>query len=218
MFTGLIKGLGEVRDRRLTAQAASLKVKTPLAQELGLGDSIAVNGVCLTAAKLGNDWFQADIMPETWQASNLAMLNPGALVNLEPALVLGSSLGGHLVSGHVDGLGKISGIKTEKNAILVRVKVSTELAKQMILKGSVAVNGISLTIQELTDREFVVSLIPHTIGETTFKRSKIGELVNIETDILAKYALNELNNASQGVRNPEKKITAAFLAEHGFLK
>ena len=218
MFTGLIKGLGEVRDRRLTSGAASLKIKTPLAKELSLGDSIAVNGVCLTVAKLGNDWFQADIIPETWQASNLALLNPGALVNLEPALVLGASLGGHLVSGHVDGLGKISGIKAEKNAILIRIKVSAELAKQMVLKGSVAVNGISLTIQSLIGGEVVVSLIPHTLGETTFQRAKVGELVNIETDMTIKYVINARNDISQGVGSPENKITAAFLAEHGFLK
>jgi riboflavin synthase len=211
MFTGLIQDVGTVLEKQVTATAAVLKVGTKLAARLKLGDSVAVNGVCLTAARLGAGWFGADVMPETWRSSNLTFLKPGDPVNLEPALALGDPLGGHLVSGHVEGVGRIGGVERRHNAVLIRVGVPAELGRFIVPKGSIAVNGISLTIQGVDAGEFWVSLIPHTYRETSFPRLKPGDPVNLETDMMAKYVLK----AQEGVS--KREITAEFLAEHGFI-
>ena len=215
MFTGLIQAVGTVLERQVTERAALLKIRTELARDLQLGDSVAVNGVCLTAARLGSDWFSADVMPETWRSSNLPFLKPGAAVNLEPALALGDRLGGHLVSGHVEGNGRIIRTERQNNAVLIRIGFPEELAPWIAHKGSIAVNGISLTVQALSGTELMVSLIPHTYRETNFPGLKAGDPVNLETDMLAKYVLR--GDSAVADESPRRKeITKQFLMEHGF--
>ena len=213
MFTGLIRAVGKVQEKRITATVATLKIKTALAAELQLGDSVAVNGVCLTAAALGPDWFRADVMPETWRSSNLSLLKPGAGVNLEPALGLQDHLGGHLVSGHVEGIGRICRVEPQCNAILIQIKYPHELAEYIVHKGSIAVNGVSLTIQAIDAGELMVSLIPHTYRETNFPELGPGDGVNLETDLMAKYVLKPEPPAAPA----QSKLTKAFLAENGFI-
>ncbi|MCL6591923.1 MAG: riboflavin synthase [Firmicutes bacterium] len=221
MFTGLIQGIGVISEKRDHGAIAILKITTGLAPELNRGDSIAVNGVCLTVAGLdstpsgGASWFQADIMPETWQSSNLASLKPGAKVNLEPALRVGGRLGGHFVTGHVDGVGIVQTIEPCRNAVLYRISFPPDLRKYIALKGSIAVNGVSLTIQEVEARgrgtQMMVSLIPHTLAETNLKWLRPGDPVNLEVDILARYVVTVLE------QQMPPGITPEFLAKNGFM-
>jgi riboflavin synthase len=208
LFTGLIKAVGTILEKKPN----QLKVETSLTAELKLGDSIAVNGVCLTASDLGTNWFRADIMPETLKSTNLGDLKPGDPVNLEPALALGDRLGGHIVSGHVDAVGYINSLSRQDNAIILKITVPRPLTRFIAPKGSVAVNGVSLTIQATSGVEFTISLIPHTIQGTTFTTIKPGDPVNIEADLLARYVANLLDQGNDG------GITEGFLAEHGFYK
>jgi riboflavin synthase len=209
LFTGLIRDIGKVLERRNTQSSALLKIETGLIQELNLGDSIAVNGVCLTASQLGNTWFSADVMPETWKATNLSGLKPGDRVNLEPALAAGDRFGGHLVSGHVDGVGRIRSIGKEANAVIFAIAVPQELAKFIAHKGSVAVNGVSLTVQKVNGQVMMISLIPHTVQETNLQFLKAGDLVNIEVDMVARQLAKLVGNPTEG-------ITEEFLEKHGF--
>ncbi len=209
MFTGLIRDIGKVVESQNTASSATLKIETVLIKELSLGDSIAVNGVCLTASKLGINWFSADVMPETWKATNLAGLKPGDRVNLEPALAAGDRIGGHLVSGHVDGVGRVNSIVRQANAVIFNIAVPQELARFIAHKGSVAVNGVSLTVQAATGTIMMISLIPHTVKETNLQFLKTGDPVNIEVDMMARQL-------SKLVGNPTEGITEEFLERHGF--
>jgi riboflavin synthase len=208
LFTGLIKAVGTILEKKPN----QLKIETSLIAELKLGDSIAVNGVCLTASDLGSTWFRVDIMPETLKSTNLCQLKPGDLVNLEPALALGDRLGGHIVSGHVDAVGHINTMSRQDNAIILKITVPRPLIRYIAPKGSVAVNGVSLTIQATSGAEFTISLIPHTIRGTTFTTIQPGDPVNIEVDLLARYVANLLEQGNGG------EITKGFLAEHGFYK
>jgi riboflavin synthase len=210
LFTGLVKGIGTVIEKKAASEAASLRINTGLIPDLNLGDSMAVNGVCLTVAALGADWFQADMMPETLKSTNLQYLQPGDRVNLEPALSLNDRLGGHLVGGHVDCIGQITKIRPESNALLLQILVPVELMKFIALKGSIAIDGVSLTIQGVTGNTFTVSLIPHTAQETTLRYLKLNDRVNIEADMLARYVVNLWEAKSRTGLSPD------FLAEHGF--
>lgn len=201
-----------VIEKRVSSSAAGLTIESESAGELSRGDSIAVNGVCLTAARIGGNWFQTDVMPKTFNSTNLLYLKPGDRVNLEPALRVGDPLGGHLVSGHVDGVGKVLEINKEKNAVLLKIFVTKELTGYMAPKGSVAVNGVSLTIQGKSGNIFTVSIIPHTFRQTSFFSLKAGEWVNIEVDMMAKFSSGRNDNASKS------EITMAFLAANGFIK
>jgi riboflavin synthase len=211
LFTGLVKAIGTVIEKRAGNEAASLKISTGLCSQLNLGDSVAVNGACLTAAALGTDWFQADMMPETLKSTNLQFLDPGDRVNLEPALTLQDRLGGHLVSGHVDCIGQVAKIRPESNALIIQILVPGELMKFIAVKGSVAVNGVSLTVQGVNGNSFTVSLIPHTAQATTLQSLKLNDRVNVEADLLARYIVNFWESKSRG-----GGMNADFLAEHGF--
>lgn len=213
MFTGLIKGMGRVAGIGRGSGRTALRIETGLAAECRLGDSIAVNGVCLTISRLEAKGFTADIMPETWRGTTLCRLLPGGRVNLEPALAAGDRFGGHIVSGHVDGVGRIGRVNREHNAILIQILVAGELGQWIVHKGSVAVNGVSLTVQRLVAGGFVISLIPHTLHETTFQWATSGDWVNIETDLMARSLLKP----TQSERS-QSGITTAFLAENGFWK
>jgi riboflavin synthase len=187
MFTGLIADLGSVRRIERDSGGAMLEISTRLAGELGEGDSIAVNGVCLTATALDGDSFRAQAMEETLRRSSLGDLTVGSAVNLELALRADGRLGGHIVQGHVDGTARIAGVREEGFARVLDVEADEPLARYMVEKGSVAVDGVSLTVSEVRGEGFSVSLIPETLKRSTLGGAKVGDRVNIEVDVLAKH-------------------------------
>ena len=189
MFTGLVSATGEVRSAERGPDGLRLRVATPLAAELSTGDSIAVDGVCLTAVEIDAEGFRADVMEETIGRSTLGLVRPSDHVNLELPLRVGDRLGGHIVQGHVDGMGMVDEIQASGFSRLVRLTAPPETLKYVVEKGSVAVNGVSLTVVEVDDYGFTVSLIPETLERTTFGEMKPGDVVNLEVDIMAKYAM-----------------------------
>lgn len=187
MFTGLVQGRGRVTTVAPTADGVRLTVATDLAAELRPGDSIAVNGVCLTAIDPSADAFAADVMNETLRRSSLARAQAGAEVNLELALRAHDRLGGHVVQGHVDGLGTVVEVSEDGFARVLRVDAPPELLRYVVEKGSIAVDGVSLTVAAVDDSSFSVSLIPETLARTTLGEAVVGRPVNVEVDVLAKY-------------------------------
>ncbi|HEY8346782.1 MAG TPA: riboflavin synthase [Symbiobacteriaceae bacterium] len=221
MFTGLVEETGQVRSVQRAGRSLHLTVAAKRVLEgLQPGDSVAVNGVCLTVVRCVGDTFTADVMPETYQRTNLRFLTPGALVNLERALALGNRLGGHIVQGHVDGTGTIEAMVPDEIAIRMTVKAPPEVLRYLVPKGSVAVDGISLTVVDVGADRFQVSLIPHTVAVTNLSRRRPGDVVNLEADILAKY-VERLLTAHLPEGRPaggggQGGLTEAFLREHGF--
>jgi riboflavin synthase len=187
VFTGLIADLGSVIDIERDEGGATLTIGTSLANELGEGDSVAVDGVCLTAIEVNGEGFRAQAMEETLRRSSLGALQAGAKVNLELALPADGRLGGHIVQGHVDGTGTIAQIRAEGFARVLDIATEDSLERYLVEKGSVAVNGVSLTVSALQEGGFSVSLIPETLERTTFGEARVGERVNLEADILAKH-------------------------------
>ncbi len=187
MFTGLIADLGSVEAVERDDAGATLRIRTQLAGELAPGDSIAVNGVCLTAVEAAGGAFRAEAMPETLMRSSLGSLATGDAVNLELAMRLGDRLGGHIVQGHVDGTGTVASTASEGISRVVEIDVEPELARYLVEKGSVAVDGVSLTVSGLREDGFAVSLIPETLERTTLGGKQEGAQVNIEVDMLAKH-------------------------------
>jgi riboflavin synthase len=187
LFTGLVQGIGSVAALDATDAGARLRIETSLAGELRAGDSVAVNGVCLTAAELGDGGFTADAMNETLARSTLSVLAPGSQVNLELPLRAGDRLGGHVVQGHVDGVGAVAEVSPDGFARRIRIEAPPEVLRYVIEKGSIAVDGVSLTVAELDDRSFTVSLIPETLQRTNLGLAGPGDRVNLEVDVLAKY-------------------------------
>jgi len=187
MFTGLIADLGSVTALQRSDAGASVEIRTLLARELTDGDSIAVNGVCLTATDIHDGSFQAQAMAETLERSSLGALTAGASVNLELPLRVGDRLGGHVVQGHVDGTGTVTEIRREGFARVLGIEIDPRLARYLAEKGSVAVDGVSLTVSALHERGFAVSLIPETLARTNLGALAEGALVNVEVDIIAKH-------------------------------
>jgi riboflavin synthase len=187
MFTGLIEALGEVAEVKPTAAGFRLRLATPLTSDLTAGDSLAVNGVCLTVVSAEDGGIHADISPETARVTTLGTLKRGTVVNLEQPLRADARLGGHFVQGHVDGTGTIEEIRRDGDSFWLTVKFPRELAPYIVRKGSIAVNGISLTVAGLDDRQFDVQIIPYTWEHTNLHAARQGEPVNIECDILGKY-------------------------------
>lgn len=230
MFTGLIAALGTVERLAEGSTSCRLTVRAPkLLSGVKIGDSIAVNGVCLTVVHLRGDTFTADVMPETVRRTTLHLLQPGDRVNLEKALRPADGLDGHIVQGHVEGVGSIQQIVPEGNALVYRIKAPRELLRYIVEKGSVAVDGISLTVTETDESGFCVSLIPHTAKMTTLGFKHAGDAVNLETDILARYVekmlgIDKTGNGSAGRHKPgadensnaESELTEEFLLKHGF--
>lgn len=211
MFTGIIEEKGTV----LSIESAAYKYKLNIKAEVVLcgtriGDSIAVNGVCMTVTDMTAESFSADIMPETLRRSNIGSLKSGSCVNLERAMAANGRFGGHIVTGHIDGTGKISSVKKESNAVLVGISAPQNILRLIVEKGSVAIDGISLTVTKVTKTDFFVSLIPHTACETTLLSKRAGEIVNLENDVLGKYVEKLMHE--QG----NKGITRSFLLENGF--
>ena len=215
MFTGLVEELGKVKSIARGAKSVRLTVAgNKVLADAKLGDSIAVNGTCLTVVAVSREWFTADVMPETVDRTVLAGLKPGDTVNLERTVSVGDRLGGHIVSGHIDGVGTILAREQNDNAVIVRIGAGPEVMRYIIRKGSIAIDGTSLTVVDYGADWFTVSLIPHTAARTTVGLKAAGEPVNLEADIIGKYVekLLGLNQAEK----PAEKITRGFLEQHGF--
>ena len=195
MFTGLVEATAQVRSVEPDGDGVRLEVETPLAAELAHGDSIAVNGVCLTAVEPDGGRFRADVMAETLRRSSLGPLGAGDEVNVELALRAGDRLGGHMVQGHVDGTGTVESVVEEGFARVVRIAADPDLLRYVVEKGSIAVDGVSLTVASVDDTGFSVSLIPETLERTTLGRAAPGRMVNLEVDVLAKYVEKLVNRA-----------------------
>lgn len=220
MFTGLVEETGGIRSVRRAGRSLHLTVSARAVLEgTRVGDSIAVNGVCLTVVRLESDAFTADVMPETYQKTNLAQLPAGAQVNLERTMALGDRFGGHIMQGHVDGVGTIKSLRQEEIAWWVTVTAGPDLLRYIVPKGSIAIDGISLTVVEVQPDGFTVSLIPHTWSVTAMRGRKVGDMVNLEVDILAKYVermlAGRLGESSSGQR---QGVTESFLRENGFAR
>lgn len=188
MFTGIIEELGEVAEIQSLSDSIRLRIRGPLVREdLHQGDSIAVNGVCLTAAELTEDGFVADVMQETLNRSSLSAAGLGAPLNLERAMSGAGRFGGHVVQGHVDGVGEIIEINPSSNWVVMRVRIPNELAKYVVEKGSITIDGVSLTVNGIEEAVISLSLIPETLRLTTLGTKEVGAKVNVEADILAKH-------------------------------
>lgn len=217
MFTGIVEELGAVASLQRGADSANLAIVARVVlQQLKLGDSIAVNGVCLTVTSFNDRQFSADVMAETLAKTNLGSLKPGDKVNLERALAFGDRLGGHLVSGHIDGVGRIIKLARHDIAMVVTIAAPTEVMRYIIRKGSVAIDGISLTVVDYTPDSFSVSLIPHTAAATTLGFKQVGASVNLEGDMIGKY-IEKWFTAGAAKERPGQGMSAEFLARHGFL-
>jgi riboflavin synthase len=215
MFTGLIEEIGTVRSVSWGVKSAVLTiVARKVLEGLKLGDSISTNGVCLTVKGYDHNSFSVDVMPETMRRSNLKNLRQGSRVNLERALRLGDRLGGHLVSGHIDGVGTIRGFQKEDNATWILIAPPQDLLKYIVEKGSIAIDGTSLTVAYVDTQILKVSIIPVTRDETTLLEKRVGEEVNLECDLVGKYIEKLLLFREHG--KPEKVLDMEFLREHGF--
>lgn len=215
MFTGIIEEIGTVMQVRQGPHSSVLTIRGGVIfSDLKQGDSVAVNGVCLTVTQLGSECFSADIMHETLNRSSLGHTRPGSRVNLERAMAANGRFGGHIVSGHIDGTGEILKIERDDNAIWYTVKTGLELIKFIVEKGSVAIDGISLTVATVSKDRFQVSIIPHTAGATILGEKRPGDRVNLENDIIGKYIERLLYPpANQPVASG---LTREFLSQHGF--
>ena len=212
MFTGIVEETGSIARVVQGGMSGEIKICASFVLEgTKLGDSIAVNGVCLTVTGLYDDGFTADVMPETLRRSNLGMLKSGDQVNLERAMAADGRFGGHIVSGHIDGTGEIVSLRNEGNAVWVRVRAKEEILELIVEKGSITIDGISLTVAALGTDHFEVSIIPHTGQQTTLLKKKPGDKVNLENDIIGKYVRRLM-----GKDSGKSGITEDFLAEHGF--
>ncbi|MDE7105268.1 MAG: riboflavin synthase [Ruminococcus sp.] len=213
MFTGIIEEVGTVKAIQRSGNNSFIRIQADkILSDVHLGDSIAVNGVCLTVTKFDGSIFQADVMNETLSRSSLGSLKTGSIVNLERAMSANGRFGGHIVSGHIDGTGNIINIKNDGIAIWYTIKANNNIMRYIVEKGSVAIDGISLTVAEVGKNNFSVSIIPHTSGQTILSSKKVGDIVNLENDIIGKYIEKLMNTAKS-----ESVIDMNFLAERGFL-
>jgi len=221
MFTGIVMETGELKRKISSSNKYQLQISANKVLEgIKNGDSIAVNGVCLTVVKNTASSFTADVMPGTLNATNLSDLQRGDPVNLEQAVKADSFMGGHIVTGHIDGTGKVLNIKKEDNAKLVELAIDDNLMQYMVEKGSVSLNGVSLTIYKLKEESLIVSLIPETVSETNLKDVKVGSVLNIEADIIGKYVnkmLGKMGMTDKKDDNKNSGLDKEFLKENGFL-
>ena len=218
MFTGIIEEIGEYLGLQKGASSAVLTIRaSKVLSGTAVGDSIAVNGVCLTVVRLFPDRFLADVMPETLRRSTLGDLKTGDQVNLERAMAADGRFGGHIVAGHVDGTGVIRSIRPESNAVLYTISADPKILRYIVEKGSVAIDGISLTVASLADDSFTVSVIPHTREITALAFRKAGDQVNLESDIIGKDVERLSMPGSSNTSDSGSGISMDFLAENGFL-
>jgi riboflavin synthase len=219
MFTGIIQAMGTIAGMEQRGGDVRLRIRTGKLElgETQLGDSIAVNGVCLTAVELPGDGFAADVSRETLSLTTLGGLNSGSRVNLEKALTLSTPLGGHLVSGHVDGVGRVLERKDDARSVRLRIEAPAELARYIAAKGSICVDGTSLTVNGVEGAVFSLNIVPHTLQETIIADYASGTRVNLEVDLIARY-LERLLLGGQAADKGGSNISRTFLAEHGFLR
>jgi riboflavin synthase len=218
MFTGIIEEIGSISNIKQTGESIVMTIDAKkILKDVQLGDSIAVNGVCLTVTSFTNNQFSVDVMPETVNATSLKTLMRGSKVNLERAMAAGGRFGGHFVSGHADGLGIIKSKKPIQNAVYYEIEVASDILKYIIYKGSVTVDGTSLTVFGLSENSFTISLIPHTTSETIIGLKRTGDIVNVECDMLGKYIEHFLSNRFIDTQPTRKStLNAQFLEENGF--
>ena len=218
MFTGIVQGLGTVKSVKKMAEGSVLAIAPDFVlEDPEEGESIAVNGVCLTATTISGDFFTADVSPETLSRSTLGELGPGSRVNLERALRLSDRLGGHIVSGHIDCTGQVLERKELRQFTLFRFRIDAKYDRYLIEKGSVTIDGISLTVNSCTSGEFSVAIIPHTLSITTLGFRKVGDRVNIEVDVIGKYVEKLLKGGMDAGAAGEGSLDTEFLAKHGFI-
>jgi len=218
MFTGIVEEIGTILSVKKGVKSSALTISGDLIfEDMHIGDSIAVNGVCLTVTNKTKESFTADVMAETLRRSSLGSLKAGSKVNLERAMAANGRFGGHIVSGHIDGTGEIESFVREDNAVWVTVKTPVKLLKYIIEKGSIAIDGVSLTVAYVDNRCFKVSLIPHTAANTILLSKKAGDIVNLENDIVGKY-IEKLMHFDEQVEEDAKTtgISMDFLAKNGF--
>ena len=212
MFTGIIEELGVIKRFDIKGKSGLIEIRaTEVLEGTKTGDSIAVNGICLTVTSLGKDSFTADVMAETVRRSSLKNAAAGDLVNLERAMAADGRFGGHIVSGHIDGTGTIVDMKREENAVWIKVKATHQILDLIVEKGSICIDGISLTVAAVTDSDFSVSVIPHTLDVTVLKNRKPGDTVNLENDIIGKYVQKIMNVGHGEPSEGSKGITADML-------
>ena len=217
MFTGIIEEIGTVKSIQKSSEYATIAISAEkIMDDVRIGDSVAVNGVCLTATTVSSKGFTADIMAETLRRSSLGSLSVGSRVNLERAMLAGGRFGGHIVSGHIDGTGTIKNLSKEGNAIWVTIATDISILKYIIEKGSIAIDGISLTVAYVDDSVFKVSIIPHTQDETTLTSKKVGDTVNLENDIIGKY-VGKLMSYDKGESSSKKELSMDTLISNGFI-
>lgn len=221
MFTGLVEEMGSVVSIEHGSSSTKIKIRcSKVLENIKIGDSISTNGVCLTAFSFDNDTFSAFVMGETMRKTNLSSLQIGHKVNLERAMRVGDRLGGHIVTGHVDGIGVVSDMLEEDNAMWISIQAHSSIIKYLIYKGSIAIDGISLTVAFLEENAFKVCIIPHTQDETTLVNKRVGDVVNLECDIVGKYIENfTLRNTTNnlGESNEKSSVDMKLLRENGFL-
>lgn len=214
MFTGIIEEVGKIAQIKKQGEFAVVTINASrVLEDVHLGDSIAVNGVCLTVTSFTSSQFTADVMSETLKRTSLGELQPSSPVNLERAMAANGRFGGHIVSGHIDGTGEVAEITPADNSVWYRIKTSPKLLRYIIEKGSITIDGISLTVVDVNDESFRVSIIPQTIKETNLGSKKIGSIVNLENDIVGKYIEQFLTKKEPA---PETKLTMDFLKNAGF--
>jgi len=212
MFTGIIEEIGTIKNIQKGKNSAVLTVQAKIVlEDLKIGDSIAVNGICLTVISFDNNSFNADVMHETLNRSSLTQLKAGSFVNLERAMLANGRFGGHIVAGHIDGVGKIIQIKKDDTAIWYTIKTEKSILRYIVEKGSIAIDGISLTVAKVNSDSFSISAIPHTISQTILSKSKVGSIVNLENDIIGKY-VEKLLKPEQ----PKSNLTKELLLQYGF--
>lgn len=218
MFTGIIEATGTIQS--LAPVGGDVRISVATGQldmgDVALGDSIAVNGVCLTAIKFSDSHFEADVSNETLACTSLGSLNSGSLVNLEKALLPTTRLGGHLVSGHVDGIGKVESLEEDGRSIRIRIRAPQELTRYIAAKGSICIDGISLTVNSIEGAVFSLNIVPHTMLETNLSQAGTGMVVNLEVDVIARYLERLLTGGDSGGAAEEEGITRTLLANAGF--
>ena len=215
MFTGIVEEIGTVTQIRHGPHSAILTIAAETVLETTkIGDSIAVNGICLTVTALSDTSFSADVMHETLNRSALSRLGTGSHVNLERAMAANGRFGGHIVSGHIDGTGIITALRKDDNAVWYTISASQELLRYIVEKGSIAIDGISLTVAEVGESWFSISAIPHTVAVTTLGEKRPGDTVNLENDVIGKYVEKLLRPQPQ--ETAKSSLTLEFLAQHGF--
>lgn len=215
MFTGIVEEIGRIQNIKNNIKSSVLKIEgEKVFGDIHVGDSISVNGVCLTVTSFDAKTFTADVMNETIRKSSLGRLKKGDYVNLERAMSANGRFGGHIVSGHIDGTGKITNIDKDDNAICYTIKVEGNLMKYIVEKGSIAIDGISLTVAKVSNSNFSVSIIPHTAQETILSHKSVGDIVNIENDIIGKYV--EKLITFEDKKTSKSNISMDFLIENGF--